>query len=92
MTMGQPIATIGLSEAKTNFSSLTAKANSTGVPITVLKNNRPWVEIRPLAVQEKCDVLPKETLEAIVEVNEMKNDPYHERFTTAESLFKSLGI
>lgn len=40
--------TIGLAEAKTNFSRVTAEVNRTGNPVTVLKNNRPWVVIAPV--------------------------------------------
>ena len=40
--------TIGLAEAKTNFSRVTAEVNRTGVPVTVLKNNKPWVVIAPV--------------------------------------------
>lgn len=39
--------TMGLAEAKTNFSRLTAEVNRTGRPVTVLKNNKPWVVIQP---------------------------------------------
>ncbi|MBQ9002835.1 MAG: type II toxin-antitoxin system Phd/YefM family antitoxin [Eggerthellaceae bacterium] len=39
--------TMGLAEAKTNFSKVTAEVNRTGRPVTVLKNNRPWVVIAP---------------------------------------------
>ena len=39
--------TIGLAEAKKNFSKLTAEINRTGKPVTVLKNNKPWVIIQP---------------------------------------------
>lgn len=42
---------VALAEAKNQFSALTAEANRTGRPFTVLKNNKPWVEIRPLAVE-----------------------------------------
>lgn len=41
--------TMGLAEAKTNFSRLTAEINRTGKPVTVLKNNKPWVVIQPAA-------------------------------------------
>ena len=41
--------TIGLAEAKNNFSKITALANETGKPITVLKNNKPWVVIVPVS-------------------------------------------
>lgn len=39
--------TIGLAEAKNNFSRLTAHINETGQAVTVMKNNRPWVVITP---------------------------------------------
>ena len=38
---------IGLREAKNGFSALTARVNQTGMPVTVLKNGRPWVVIAP---------------------------------------------
>lgn len=41
--------TIGLAEAKNNFSKVTAEVNKTGRPVTVLKNNKPWVIIMPAA-------------------------------------------
>lgn len=41
--------TIGLAEAKKNFSRLTVEVNRTGKPVTVLKNNKPWVVIQPAA-------------------------------------------
>ena len=39
--------TMGLAEAKNNFSRVTAEVNRTGKPVTILKNNRPWVVIQP---------------------------------------------
>lgn len=43
--------TMGLAEAKNNFSRVTAEVNRTGRPVTVMKNNRPWVTINPAATQ-----------------------------------------
>lgn len=40
--------TIGLAEAKANFSRVTAEVNRTGKPVTVLRNNKPWVIIAPV--------------------------------------------
>jgi antitoxin Phd len=40
--------TMGLAEAKTNFSRVTAEVNRTGIPVTVPKNNKPWVVIMPV--------------------------------------------
>lgn len=37
--------TMGLAEAKNNFSKVTAEVNRTGRPVTMLKNNKPWVVI-----------------------------------------------
>ncbi len=47
-TMGR----VGFAEAKDRLSSLTASANETGLPFTITKNGKPWVEVRPLAVKE----------------------------------------
>ncbi|MDO4502666.1 MAG: type II toxin-antitoxin system Phd/YefM family antitoxin [Coriobacteriia bacterium] len=44
--------TIGLAEAKKNFSKITAAVNQLGQPVTVLKNNRPWVVIQPVSEAE----------------------------------------
>ncbi len=41
--------TMGLAEAKNNFSRVTAEVNRSGRPVTVLKNNKPWVVISPAA-------------------------------------------
>ncbi|MDD5892873.1 MAG: hypothetical protein PUC67_00780 [Coriobacteriaceae bacterium] len=81
--------TIGMSDAKTNFSRLTADANRTGRSITVFKNNRPWVEIRPLAY---VGDVPTETREAMNEVDAMAADPNHVTYKSAESLFSALGL
>ena len=40
--------TRGLAEAKNNFSRVTAEVNKTGKPVTILKNNKPWVVIQPV--------------------------------------------
>ena len=39
--------TVGIREAKNGLSALTARVNETGEPLTVLKNNKPWVVIYP---------------------------------------------
>ena len=39
--------TMGLAEAKNNFSRVTAEVNRTGRSGTILKNNKPWVVIQP---------------------------------------------
>ena len=47
--------TIGLAEAKNNFSRVTVEVNRTGRPVTVMKNNKPWVTINPAATQSGAD-------------------------------------
>ncbi|MDU7516330.1 MAG: type II toxin-antitoxin system Phd/YefM family antitoxin [Varibaculum cambriense] len=52
-----PALTMGLAEAKNNFSRVTAEVNKTGKPLTIMKNNRPWVVIQPAqGVREGSDV------------------------------------
>lgn len=91
--MSYALATVGMAEAKTNFSKLTANVNATGIPITVFKNNRPWVEIRPLATpQDDFKNMPAETLEAIRETEAMLRDPEHTTYRSAEDVFAALGL
>lgn len=40
--------TMGLAEAKMNFSRVTSEVHRTGKPVTILKNNKPWVVIAPV--------------------------------------------
>ncbi len=42
-------------EAKNNFSRVTAEVNGTGRPVTVLKNNKPWVVISPAVATNSGD-------------------------------------
>lgn len=48
--------TIGLAEAKNSFSKITAEVNRTGKPVTVMKNNKPWVVIQPASAFSKEDI------------------------------------
>lgn len=81
--------TVDISDAETSFSRLTADANRTGRSITVFKNNRPWVEIRPLAYE---DDVPVETREAMDEADALMTDPNRVTYKSAESLFSALGL
>ena len=47
--------TIGLAEAKKNFSKLTTEVNRMNKPVTVLKNNKPWVVIYPASTAEQTN-------------------------------------
>lgn len=52
-----PALTMGLAEAKNNFSRVTAEVNRAGRPVTVLKNNKPWVVIQPATTPAATDVV-----------------------------------
>jgi antitoxin Phd len=61
--------TVGLSEAKANLGRITSEVNRTGEPITVFKNNKPWVVIYPATVPET--ISNQETLAAMDEADRM---------------------
>ncbi len=84
--------TVGMAEAKTNFSRIAATVNSTGVPVTVFKNNKPWVEIAPVVECFDFSDLPQETKEAVKEIEQMLDDPKHTTYDSADTMFNALGI
>lgn len=45
--MSASLAAVGVREAKNRFSALAAQVNASGSPLTVMKNNVPWVIITP---------------------------------------------
>jgi antitoxin Phd len=59
--------TVGLSEAKANLGKITSEVNRTGEPVTVFKNNKPWVVIYPASTPET--VTNPETLAAMDEAD-----------------------
>ena len=67
--------TIGLAEAKNNFSRMTAEVNRTGRPVTVLKNNKPWVVISPATPQATAEASP---LDVAVDFMEEYADVFEE--------------
>lgn len=83
--------TVDMLEAETDFSRLTTDANRTGRSVVVLKNNKPWVEIRTLAHEDE-NAVPAETQEAMAEADALENDSRHATYKTAESLFSALGL
>lgn len=86
------IATIGMADAKTNFSKITADVNRTGIPVVVFKNNKPWVEIRPLSSESSEGVMPSDTKMAMMEAETLKTSTDAPVFQNANDLFNSLGI
>ena len=62
--------TMGLAEAKNNFSRVTAEVNRTGKPVTILKNNRPWVVIQPAQKSESAVDVAVDFMDAYADVFE----------------------
>lgn len=66
----------GLAETKDHFSALTAQANATGRPFTVLKGGKPWVEVRPLAARRQkapdtVSIVPVRRNVAVADLDEL---------------------
>ena len=62
--------TMGLADAKNNFSRVTAEVNRTGKPVTILKNNRPWVVIQPAQQSESAVDVAVDFMDAYADVFE----------------------
>ena len=67
---GMSTLTMGLAEAKNNFSRVTAEVNRTGRPVTILKNNRPWVVIQPAQQSESAVDVAVDFMDAYADVFE----------------------
>ncbi len=46
---------VGLADAKNRLSALANEANETGSSFVIMKNNVPWIEMRPLATRSGGD-------------------------------------
>jgi len=80
--------TVGLSEAKTNLGRITAEVNRTGDPVTVLKNNKPWVVIYPASTTNVTQ--NTDTLAAMAEADAIFNDSEHVYFTNVTDMLDAL--
>jgi len=67
---------MGLAEAKNNFSRVTAEVNRTGKPVTILKNNRPWVVIQPAQQSESAVDVAVDFMDAYADVFEELAQPF----------------
>ncbi len=88
--------TATMAEAKTQLSKLAKAANKTGESITVFRNSKPWIEIRPLAYRPEpisYGDLPDETKRALAEADDIDKHPErYPHFDTPEELFAELGL
>jgi prevent-host-death family protein len=80
--------TVGLSEAKANLGKITAEVNRTGNPVTVFKNNKPWVVIYPI---HATNVIQNPvTRAAMDEAERIFEDPKHVYFTDVMDMLDNL--
>jgi len=77
--------TVGVTEARANFSRILDRVQMTGEPVTILKNNKPLAVIGPPE-----DVPNEETLAAFEEVERLKKDPGHKHFANVKDLMDAM--
>ena len=82
--------TASMAEAKTNLSKIARTVNETGVPVTVMKGSKPWIQIVPLAYESGSNDPEQDA--ALKEAEEIKADPQHERFDAPQDFFSAMGI
>jgi prevent-host-death family protein len=80
--------TVGLSEAKANLGKITTEVNRTGNPVTVFKNNKPWVVIYPAYTTGV--IQNPETRAAMDEAERMLKDPGHIYYTDVMDMLDAL--
>jgi len=62
--------TVTAADARAQFSRIAEEVSRTGSVVTVFKNSRPWVEIRPVGLSE--DTASNSTRQALREVADLK--------------------
>ena len=77
--------TIGVTEARANFSRILERIQTTGEPVTVLKNNKPLVIIVPPE-----DIPNAETIAAFEEIERLKQDPNRRSFSNVKDLMAAM--
>ncbi|RDB59207.1 type II toxin-antitoxin system Phd/YefM family antitoxin [Paraeggerthella hongkongensis] len=83
--------TVSSSEFRRNMPNIVGKAEESGATIVVIKNSRPWFEIRPLA-RSHDEVPTEETLEALRDLEVMRKDPNAPVYRDVSQFFADLGI
>lgn len=83
--------TVSSSEFRRNMPSIVDKAEEAGASIVVIKNSRPWFEIKPLP-QSRSKAPTEETLQALREIEARRKDPDAPIYRDAEQFFADLGI
>lgn len=58
---------VGVREAKNRFSELAAEVNASGLPLTVMRNSKPWVMIYPADAEAAARRARVERLRALTQ-------------------------
>lgn len=83
--------TVSSSEFRRNMPSIVGKAEETGASIVVIRNSRPWFEVRPLS-QSRAEVPTEETLQAFQVIEARRKDPNAPIYHDINDLFADLDI
>lgn len=83
--------TVSSSEFRRNMPSIVDKAEEADATIVVIKNSRPWFEIRPLT-RSREEAPTEETLEALRDLEAMRKDPNAPVYRDVNQFFADLGI
>ena len=79
--------TVTAADARAQFSRIADEVARTGSTVTVFKNSRPWVEIRPVPASE--DIPSDSTRQALREADALK--AAGARFSSFSDLMSALG-
>ena len=85
-----PMQIVGVTEAKAHFSQLTKDVNDTGQPVTVFKNNKPWVIISPAS--EDFAVNDTGTMDVMDEADRMMGTGAGVWFDDPDNLLATLNV
>lgn len=83
--------TVSSSEFRRNMPSIVDKAEEADATIVVIKNSRPWFEIKPMTRSREA-VPTEETLQAFQEIEAMRKDPNAPVYRDVNQFFADLGI
>ena len=83
-----PRLTIGVSDAKTNFSKLSNEVAETGVPVTIYKNKKPFVVLSPASTY---GITNRETLASMEESDLLIHNEGHRFYNGVQDFMDALN-
>lgn len=79
--------TIGVTDARANFNKLTNEVAKTGQPVTIYKNNKPFVVVSPASY---CGITNAETIDALEQSDQLIHDEQHQFYGSVEDFMDAL--